>query len=282
MDHRTLSWIKISVFHLALCGILPVIAQNGAPPLAGAKSAAMGGAGVALTDIHAAFSNQAGLAFLPETSVLAAAERRFLLEDLQTFSLAAAYPAGRSGTFGVTLHYFGFEVYNEKRIGLIYARSLIEDRLAIGAQFLFLNTQIQEYGSKGNVTFELGLTSKVNSQVSIGVHVFSPARVELVNQEFLPTVFNIGVGYMPSEKVTFLLEAEKDIDYPIRARAGLEYFVVKQLAIRIGAATNPTLLSFGVGLQLESGLGIDLSTYYHQWLGFTPGFSLRYTIGRKS
>lgn len=282
MRHDSPFWIKISVIYLAFCGLVPVQAQNGAPPLAGAKSAAMGGAGVALTDIHSAFSNQAGLAFLSETSILATAERRFLLDDLQTFSLAAAYPAGRSGAFGLTLHYFGFEIYNEKRIGLAYARSLIEDRLAIGAQFLFLNTQIQEYGSKGNVTFELGLTSKVNSQVTIGVHVFSPARVELVDQEFLPTVFNIGLGYMPSEKVTFLLEAEKDVDFPIRARAGLEYFVVKPLAIRIGAATNPTLLSFGVGLNLGNGLGIDLSSYYHQWLGFTPGISLRYTIDRKS
>lgn len=69
---------------------------------------------------------------------------------------------------------------------------------------------------------------------------------------------------------------EKDIEFPARAKAGVEYAVVEAFALRVGVATNPTSPTFGVGYKLKQGLGIDVAASYHQILGFTPAFSLVY------
>lgn len=257
---------------IALTGLFMLsfsaFAQNGASPAAGARSAAMGGANVTFTDVSSALTNQAGLAGLSEFSVMVAAEQRFLLTELRSFSAIAAYPT-RSGTFGLTLNYFGFEGYNEQRIGLAYGRKLF-DQLYFGGQVLALSTRIPEYGSQTNLTFEAGLISPLSKTFHIGFHVFSPVRVQLLEDEYLPTILKIGAMYLPSQKLRISGAIEKDILHPASVRVGIEYLPAEALAFRIGMATEPALLSFGAGFNLGNGLIIDIASSYHQVLGFTP------------
>ncbi len=132
-------------------------AQNGTPAPAGARGAAMGGTGLTFTDLNSAFRNQAGLAFVENPGAMVVGERRFMNSPVNTLSAAAAYPS-EFGTFALTLNYFGIDAFNEQKIGLAYARQLF-DNLAIGVQFDYLNTQIQDYGSSGAITFEAGIYS---------------------------------------------------------------------------------------------------------------------------
>ncbi len=274
---KTLNLMKgYLIFSLALAMALPLGAQNGTPPTAGARSLGMGGTGVSFTDINSIFSNQAGLSSLEGFTATAFSENRFLVSEIRTFSLGAALPTA-SGTFGLSLHYFGFDAYNEQRIGLAYARPLF-DKLSLGAQFLLLNTRIPEYGNKALPTFELGLLAEVLPEVNFGIHLSSPARIEVVDEENLPTVLRLGFSYLPSDKLQLLAEVEKDIDYPARARFGVEYRAVEALFLRFGIATEPTSMSFGLGLQLENSLRLNVASSYHQVLGFTPGASITYGI----
>lgn len=255
---------------------LSVVAQNSATIPAGARGAGMANASATFTDIYSAFSNQAGLAYLDQLTATAFAERRFLLSDLQSISAAVALPT-RSGTFALTLNHFGFEAFNEQKFGLGYARKLM-DGLSLGAQVLVLNTSIPGYGNKMNVTLELGVLSQLLPKLQLGVHVYSPMQLELADGENLPTIFKIGIGYLPSEKLTCTAEVEKDIAYPARTKFGIEYEAVEQLSIRTGIATNPTTIAFGAGYQLNNGLALDITSSYHQTLGFTPtvGFSYQF------
>lgn len=267
------------IFHiLFIFSTLSIHAQNSVPSIAGARGAGMANASVTFSDIHSAFSNQAGLANLEHFSVVAFAEQRFLLNELQTVSAAAAYPTA-SGTFGLTLQHFGFEGFNEQKIGLAYARKLL-DGLSLGAQVLLLNTQIPEYGSKANITFELGIITQLLPKLQLGAHVYSPMQVELANGENLPTVFKLGLAYLPSEKLLCTAEVEKDIDYPARVKFGVEYQVVEQVHLRTGVATNPTTLAFGVGYKV-SNLILDIASSYHQTLGFTPTVGFVYLFKKK-
>ncbi|MFN7119630.1 MAG: hypothetical protein ACK4TA_22730 [Saprospiraceae bacterium] len=254
-------------------------AQNSAALSAGARGAGMANASVTLTDIHSIFSNQAGLAHLSQFTTTAFAEQRFLVKELQTVSAAAALPTP-SGTFGVTVHHFGFEGFNEQKFGVAYARRLL-DGLSIGAQFLLLNTSIPEYGNKMNVTFELGMLTQLLPQLQLGAHVYSPVQIELANGENLPTIFKIGLAYLPSEKLTCNLEVEKDIAFPARTKFGIEYQVVEQVQLRTGIATNPTTLAFGAGYRLNNGLALDVASSYHQLLGFTPTVGFLYVFKKK-
>lgn len=253
-------------------------AQNGLPQNAGARGAAMGNAAVTFTDINSVFVNQAGLGYLEQAAVTVYGERRFLAADgLNSFLLGAAYPHKSLGTFGLSVHYFGFDTYNEQKIGLAYGRKLFK-RFSLGAQFNYLATRIDQYGTAHNATFEVGVLAKVTKQFHLGAHVFSPLRLRLPNGDYIPSLFKIGVAYLPSQQLRLTAELEKDLERPFNVRFGAEYHPMKALYIRAGVSTDPLLLSFGLGLRLK-GLRIDVSTSYHQNLGFTPGLSVAYIFG---
>lgn len=271
--NRPLLFFLLIIFWLNSFPFLS-LAQNGIPPIAGARGAALGQTGLTFTDIYSIFSNQAGLAFLESFSGGVQAERRFMLSEIQSLSAAAALPTA-SGTFGISLNYYGFEDFNEQRIGLAYARKLYS-KMSIGAQFLFLNTRIPEYGNAGNFTFEVGLLMEIVPQLLAGFHVYSPIRVETVDKENLPTLLSLGLSYKPSEKVNINAEVQKDIEFKLRVKSGIEYQAADSFLLRIGIGTEPTLISFGVGYHIQENIAIDLASSYHQVLGFTPSIGVSY------
>ncbi len=269
--------MKVSfLLPLFLCSTLQFgWSQNGLPSTYGARSIAMGNTGVSMEDVGALLNNQAGLAGLTSFSALIAAEQRFAISDLQSVAAGVALPTG-GGTFGLSLQYFGFDLYNEQRLGLTYARNLF-DNLSIGAQFVVHNTRIEEYGSKWTAAVELGLRYEITDGLAVGAHVFNPARIEVIEGEFLPTVLRLGFSYKSSDKATFAAEISKDIDYPVQVRAGFEYQLAAPIALRAGVQTAPEKWSFGMGYHLEKQhLVVDLSASHHQFLGFTPAISLAF------
>lgn len=263
------------IFALLFISVFGLQAQNGLPFTNGARSIALGKTGAGFKDINSLFNNPAGLAYVEQFSGMVAAEQRFATDELRSVVAGVALPTS-GGTFGLNIQYFGFDLYNEQRLGLSYARMLTPN-LSIGTQIILHNTQIEEYGSKFIPTFDLGLTYSVSPQITIGAYVFNPTRQEVVPNEFLPTQLNVGIRYQSSARVNFLLEAVKDIDYPVQVRGGIEYEVIEELFLRTGISTEPVTWSFGVGYYLkESRLQIDFGAYQHQFLGITPALSVLY------
>ncbi len=256
-------------------------AQNGMPQNAGGRGAGLANASLTFTDINSIFVNQAGLGFLENLSFTAYGENRFLgTSGINSFLVGAALPTEKMGTFGLSLHYFGYGTYNEQKIGLAYARKL-SSRFSIGAQFDYLGTRIAEYGSANTFTFELGILAKVTKHFDLAAHVFSPIRVELPNGDKLPSIFKLAGTYSPSEMVRITAQVEKDLEQDFVARFGIEYHPMHALYIRAGVSTSPLLASFGLGLNLK-GLKIDVATSYHLALGFTPSLGVSYVVGEKT
>lgn len=240
-----------------------------------ARSAGMGGTGLTFQDANSAFSNQAGLATVENLGGLVTAESRFARSPINTFAGAFILPS-KFGAFGLTLQHYGVETFNQQKIGLAYARKLSKG-LSIGAQFDFINVSIPSYGSKGAVTFEAGLQATITKELRFGVHVFSPTNIDFTEDLSVPTIYRAGLTYLPSSKTYLTLELEKDIDFPTRVRMGVEYRFIESFFLRVGAATAPTLISVGIGIQVPTGLGIDITSSYHQILGVTPSISISYT-----
>jgi len=271
--------IKTIITIICTCLMSSLFAQNGTPTVAGARGLAMGDASVMFRDINSAFSNQAGLAFLDDLSFTAFGEQRFLLAELGSYAAALSYPTN-SGSFGLVINYFGYEKYNEQKIGLAYARKLSEG-VAIGAQVDYLGTRIPEYGTASSFTFELGVQADLLEDFVVGAHIFSPVRIQLTDDEadVIPAQLNVGVAYTPSEKVMLTAEVEKDFDYTASFKGGVEYRLVDALSLRVGIGTEPIQNAFGIGIHLGS-LDIDMAAAYHQQLGFAPGVSVTYNLKR--
>jgi long-subunit fatty acid transport protein len=257
-------------------------AQNGLPQNAGARGAAMGNAAICFDDVNAAYANQAGLAFVKDVSFSAYGERRFMAEGLNSYLFAAALPFDKIGTFGLAINYFGFSDYNEQKIGLNYARKLAKN-FSLGVQLDYLGTRIPNYGVAHAVTVELGILAKLNEKVSLGAHVYNPVNAKIGPDDRLPTLFSLGLSYEPSKKVFLSAQLDKDIyNHPFIGRFGLEYRPLDAFYIRAGvSAAALAQASFGIGVNLQQ-FKIDFSSSYHQVLGFTPAFSLIYSLQKKN
>ncbi len=254
--------------------------QNSLPFLTGARSMALGGSGLAFADVNSILYNQAGVAQLVSPSFSFSAGRRFLLKELNDLAAAGAWPTS-SGTFGLSMHNFGFDKYKEQKIGLIYSRKL-SSNFSIGAEVDYFNIRIQEYGSKSTFSFQLGLLCSLIKNVKIGIHLQNPVRVSIAEEEVLPTIIRFGGTYTPSEKVTIISEVEKSLDHAIRVKAGVEYYFVPSFALRTGYASNPNNISFGLGYTLKNRIIIDVASVYHQVLGFSPYISVSYSVKKKN
>lgn len=249
------------------------------PQAVGARSNALGGTGLTLADPFSLFNNQAAMAFVKDISIGLFTERRFMMSELSYSAGGVTLPT-KSGVFGINVSYAGFDVYNEKKAGLSYAR-LFSKKISAGIQFDYLGTSIAEYGNGSTFTFEAGLLVKITDKFSTGAHVFNPVRVNSgFIDEKVPTTLKLGVSYEPSDKVWLSAEAKKNIDQSPQFCAGLEYRVIDALHLRAGFETNPGLYSFGVGINVQQ-LKIDLATTYHQVLGVSPQLSISYAFAKK-
>lgn len=240
----------------------------------------MGNTLAARSDANALFGNQAGLASLEKSNVLISTERRFNLTELSSHSAGAAI-VSNAGTFGLSIHYFGFSEYNEQKIGLAYARKLGQ-KFNIGAQVDYLGTRIKEFGNVNTYTFELGILANLNSKLDLGAHIFNPVNADRgLEEEPLETIFSLGLSYRASDKFTIMADAEAEFDFDLNYKLGIDYTLNEVVHFRFGAFTEPVTLSFGLGLLIKEQLYIDFASSYQTVLGLTPGIGVRYAFNSK-
>lgn len=252
----------------------PVFSQSGIHLLKDARSQALAGASVMNEGVFALYGNSAGLAKAQTIQAVATIESPFVLQDLQRAGFGFLLPLENSA-FGIKAATFGFDDYREMQFSLGYSR-LLNSNLSIGAEVIYWNNNIPEYGNRDLLTFALGLQANLSPTVQVGAHLYNPIRADISEGETTYSTLQVGGAYTPSERLQIMAEVFKDIDFPAQLRAGIDYKIDPKFALRLGIGTAPTLFSFGIGLQLFPGWQVDIAASRHEYLGFTPGFSLRY------
>lgn len=248
---------------------------------AGADQAAMGGANATTQNVFSAHNNPAGLGFVDKISFGLYADRPFLVKEINNFNLSGAIPVSKVGTFGVDVNFLGYSAYNETRAGFAYARSF-GDKVSAGVKFDYLRLAIRDNGSKNTFAFAVGVQYQPFEVLRIGAYVYNPVATTLdkTYKEKVATSFNLGLTYLPSDKFMITIEGEKELNEKARFKGGIEYRPIQPLFLRIGAATNPTLVTFGIGTAFKS-FRIDAAASWHLQLGITPQVSLVYNINKK-
>ncbi len=247
----------------------------------GARSAGMAHSSVTLFDVWSTHHNQGGLGWLENPTAGVYFENRFGLPELSQMGAAAAVPVG-SGAFGLSYSGFGWSLYKENKVGLAYGMKFNE-KISGGIQANYHSMRLpNNYGASATLTVEAGIQARVTEELTIGAHLFNPTRAKLneFNDERIPTIMRVGVGYRFSDRLLLTCEAEKDIEFNGIFRAGLEYMPGEKVYLRGGIATNPGIVAFGVGLKLDA-LKVDLASTWHQVLGFSPQISLSYDLVKK-
>ena len=255
----------------------------------GGRSAGLGNASVTLNDFWSVHNNQAGLAGINMAAVGLYYENRFLVQELSLKAAVFVLPT-KSGTFGINFNSFGYVNYNEMKVGLAYGKKFGKI-FSAGVQLDYLRTHIAEdYGNKDAFTFEIGIRTELTKQLTIAAHVFNPIRVKIQNEtdDRVPAILKLGISYSLSDKLLLALETEKDSDFKPLIRGGFEYKIVDMATVRIGYSTLPStsgsddfsiasVYSFGFGLNLRKFV-IDLSSSWHQTLGWSPMVSFIYNF----
>ncbi len=247
----------------------------------GGRSAGLAHASVMLSDVWSTHHNQAGLAWLNNPTAGVYYQNKFTISELSNLGLAYAHPL-KTGTLAIQWSNFGYDLYQENKVGLAYALQLSE-KFSGGIQIDYLSTRLGGvYGSKKALAGEAGLQAKLTKKLTIGAHIYNPTRTQLneYNNEAIPTIMRLGLGYQLSNKVTVLVETEKDVDHRAALKTAIDYNANEKLFFRGGVSTGPTLGAFGFGLNMEQ-YQLDIAATYHQTLGFSPELSFNYQFKKK-
>jgi hypothetical protein len=269
-------WVILLIFCFIPTGF---VVADGLWGSVGARSAGMNESTVALHDFWNIQNNQAGIANINQLTLGLAYQNQFGLNEMALRSLAIVVPV-KWGVTGMSMHYFGYSLYSEMKMGFTFARSF-GHRFRLGMQLDYLQTRYGEnYGKTQDLTFELGMQADLTPNLSLGTWIFNPLTVKFASYQsgHLPIVFRFGMAYHFSKSLVVTAQAEKNSDFnQLSLRTGVEYLFDKRYAFRLGCGTGAEIFSMGFGLYLGR-LQFDLAARMHASLGFSPQASLQYNF----
>ncbi len=223
--------------------------------------------------------NTAALAAVKSAGLGIYGERKFLMNEDNSFGIAAVFPSSK-GNFGLQINYSGFKNFNEQQAGAAYARSLGK-KLDIGIQFNYYGYKIPAYYNVAAVNFEAGVILHLTEKFKAGIHLFNPTGGKLgKTDEKLAAVYKIGLGYDASDDFFVSMEIFKEEDQKTNVTGGFQYHFRQQFFIRAGFRSDSGSGFGGIGF-LYRELRIDVSASVHPQLGVSLGILLLYNFKKR-
>ncbi|MDE2797237.1 MAG: hypothetical protein OXI94_01090 [Gemmatimonadota bacterium] len=237
----------------------------------GAHTSATGDAGVALaTGAAGAFWNPAALAWGKRISLFGTYDRPFGIAELATQAFSAGLRTGRHG-LGVKYTGFGFALYKEQVLGLIYGLRVFQ-QLSLGFGIRALQLSTAGMPTQHWVVFDAGIKLQIREGVFLGAAIWNAggSHTSLLGQS---GTVGMGIAIMP--QVALVADIQKEATFPTGAGIGIIYHIHPQLVLRTGAGGQPERLSAGFGLR-TGGFAIDYAAVWHTILGITHRASVIY------
>lgn len=260
-----------------LCFRIPLLASDLYP--IGARSIALSNAFVSVSDSWSTFHNQATLVKINQLSTGVFYESRFLIDELSLAAGTFVAPFS-GGTVGLSFYQFGTGTFKESKFGLAYAKNLSE-KLAAGIQMdYFINRFPENEKAFGFATFEVGFAYLLTEELTIGAHVFNPVQngFKTVSEKYkIPMIVRIGGHYEFSDKVLITCEYYFNSRKISRIGTGIEFYLLKNLAARMGVSGTPINYTAGLGYSFGK-ISTDFAFSYHGNLGFSPSVSIQFGL----
>lgn len=245
----------------------------------GARSHALAGITACLSDEWSSLGNQAGLSDLSHPGLGITASRVFLLNEMGRANLSAHLPVGNN-TFAISYYRFGHSAYNENKIGLAYAKRILPD-FSAGFQFNYWSIHLPENRQMPSCfVIEGGIQYHISSRTILGCHFFNPTQTGVKNEFLrfkLPSVIRMGISSKLSEDILIACELEKDLQFDLCTKFGLEWSLSQAFRLRAGMAVKPNNWTMGIAYRFRN-IQADFAWQYQLRLGNTPSLSLFYTM----
>jgi len=238
------------VYHFVLSTLFAVLSYSAfaqsSYPLIGPRAAGIGYATSCVTDGWATFNNPAGLAELKSLEVGSAYES---VPGFSPFNRMAAFISLplKIGATSAGIFRFGDDLYNEQMINIGYANKF--GLASLGARFQYIQYNIEGFGKKSVISFSFGGIAQLTPWLKFGAYIINISQPEISEDEKLPTFLVAGISIKASEKVSALVEIEKDIEYEPKLKLGVEYEIHQKFAARTGINIHPQTAFFGFGFK---------------------------------
>lgn len=235
----------------------------------GTKAIALANAFTSVADNSWAVSyNPAGLAQLVSPEVAAFfIPQQFGIPELRTISLSGAYCIN-PGTVGTFVEQFGFDLYRTTEIAVGYGFAL-DSGISIGVSIDIERLAIERYGVSHNATFDFGFLGRPVADLSLGFCMKNVTAARIgTNRERLPQYFLFGASYTPFRDFCLVSEIEKDLQFPLAVKVGVEERFLGFLSLRCGVGNNPDRFSAGISVQYAT-IEFGYAGYSHPDLGWT-------------
>jgi hypothetical protein len=228
------------------------------------------------TDVISALQQVSALAGFQHSSVSVFGSRRYLLPDLNSFSIGGALRTS-SGNFGLAASYFGLAAYHEMLTAVAYGRRI--GAVSVGARFNFFSASSAGYKKVHDINFEAGIRYSFPSGLRLGCQLSNPLHFT-AQKEFPSVPFSIttGFGYEVSDNFFIGGIIIKKVDLTPEFQAGLQYIFANKLFARVAMLGAGREFYFGLGYLLGN-LRLDLSTSLHTQLGPSPALMISYLPG---
>lgn len=251
--------------------------QNGSYRL-GARSSAMGGASLTLTDEFSLFNNVGAFGRLENHAAFAGYQNRYGVSEFQVIGGGAVY-SHELGNAGIGYYKFGDDLFSEQRLHIAVGNKI--QMISLGLGIDIIQYHIESVGTRQVIAVEFGGLAGITPQLSFAAHIFNVTQAELDPEldEPLPTVMKAGFAYKPSDELILSMEVEKDLDFDEIIRAGIEYMIVEKIFLRTGISTQPFVAAYGIGFHPKK-LKLDYSFSNDSEIGNIHELSVAYQIGQ--
>lgn len=254
-------------------------AQRGLTVDQGAYSSSIGGISSVLLGSDAILGNFSNLADDTSSCYIISTSRRFSLSELASYSLGTHIPINKVGHIGFSVSSYGFDAYMEQNFSVHYAKRLGKS-IALSSSFGYQRLTLEEYGSKGLITFALGVSGSISKSLRYGIVISNPENSAFSETTPLISEIKLGFAYKVSNKVTSYAEVEKSLEERLNFKVGLHYRIHPLLGLTAGFNTDEGQTSFGFSYQIIPKLSLDAAFQYDSLLGITPIISMKWGISQ--
>ncbi|MBC7383189.1 MAG: hypothetical protein H7296_09375 [Bacteroidia bacterium] len=245
----------------------------------GADAWGSGGQSVAQVSVFGVQNNPAAMVYLKKIIAGLYQEIKYKQVPLSVSAIALVLP-GKYAHFGLGLVQQGTATFNQQKVSAGIAKGLNE-QLAMGINFVFLGTHMEEQTYKSNFIAEFGLFIKTTSKLQLACFISNPTQVKyrFVLVEPIPSFVRAGFVYRFSSQFKLSGEIEHRTGFKNAPKLGIEYAPVPIFTLYAGWSNNPVHITFGMALQYKNAR-ISLAASRHEILGITPHFSVVFEPGK--